>query len=209
MRGMIEQNAAERFQCFDAKDTCRTKTRSALCQAQLEICRDFGPAIRKHLTCRKWPNTIVLSIHRKTPTKLVTLRGFVTRRDRRLRQLCAVHKVVFFFLKLYRHAPSRIHGICQPQYTMLPRIDWPNGSTTPAPDFAPLHPACSCLRSLLWPTNSVHDLSLVEQSGLGYFKILNFAGTYPKRNKTVRPIIWHLFLIWLTPDLMVRFMGKP
>ena len=65
---------------------------------------------------------------RRVPKSLsalvVTCRRFESRRDRRLSQLCAVHKVGSFYpLRLRRHAPSRIDGICQPQHTMLSRID--------------------------------------------------------------------------------------
>jgi hypothetical protein len=83
---------------------------------------------------------------------------------------------------------------------MLPRMGWPYSSTTSAPDFAPLHAACSSLSSLLWPTNSVHDLSLSECS---------IAMTNPKSNKIMWTTIGHQFLIWLTADRMASFMGKP
>ena len=52
------------------------------------------------------------------------------RQNHRLRQLCEVHKVVNFYpLRLYRHTPTRIDSVCEPQHTMLLHIDWPNRST--------------------------------------------------------------------------------
>ena len=113
-----------------------------------------------------------------------TRRCFESRRDRRLRQLCAVHKVVSFYpLKLYRDAPTRIDGICQPQHTMLSRIDLLNDSTTRAPDFAPLHPVCRSSRSLLWPRKSVHDLSLVRVIRIRGFQNTQFCGDESKEEQ--------------------------
>jgi len=42
-----------------------------------------------------------------------------------------------------------------------------------------------------------------------FFPTIIFAVTNPRSNKIVRTTIWHLFLIWLTADLMDRFIGKP
>ena len=82
-------------------------------------------------------------------------------------------------------------GICQPQHTILPRIHWPNGSTTPAPDFAPPHP--TCIRVI---RNWV-------------FQNTQFRGDQSKEELTVRSTIWHLFLIWLTADLMAGSCDYP
>src|SRR5688572_1089831 len=60
----------------------------------------------------------------------------------------------------------------------------------------PPRPTCSCLSSLLWPTNHVHDLSLARVGQNTQFAVTNL-----KRKKTMRTTIWHRFLIWLTADL--------
>jgi len=117
--------------------------------------------------------------------------------------LCSSQSYLFLSSEAIRHAPSRTDGICRTQHTMLPRIDLPKGTTTPTPDFARLPPACRSSSSRLWPTNSAHDLSLVR-----VIQDTKFAVSNPKKNKTVRTTIWHLFLICLTADLMDSFIGK-
>ena len=68
---------------------------------------------------------------------------------------------------------------------------------TPSLAFAPLHSVCRSLSSLLWPTNSAHDLSLV-----GVIRNTQFCVELCKEGKTVRSTMWYLFLVWLTSDLM-------
>ena len=48
-------------------------------------------------------------------------------------------------------------------------------ATTSAPDFAPLHPVCRSSSSLLWPTNSVHDLSLARVIGIRVIQNTQFS----------------------------------
>ena len=59
------------------------------------------------------------------------------------------------------------------------------------------------LASLLWELEGFRDCRSGQLCAV-YEGVTNL-----KSDKTMRTTIWHLSVIWLTSDLMVRFMDKP
>ena len=112
---------------------------------------------------------------------MVTRRCFESRRGRRLKQLCELHKVVSFL------SFEAIQTCTKPNRWHLPAsaynaashwlAKWLNDTRT---RLCPPHPACSSLSSLLWPTNSVHDPSLVRVIRIRVIQNTQFCGDQSK-----------------------------